>query len=200
MTSRRTLFRSSLFRSSLVRSSLVFATLLILLTRPAFADNASVRFTTTVGVIDVVLYADQAPETVANFLQLVDEGFYNGLIFHRVVAGFVIQAGGYDAKMVSRESTRTVVNESKVGLGNRKGTLAMARTDDPDSADSQFFINAQDNLNLNAKPGMPGYAVFGEVVAGMDVVEQIELTPVATVDGMQGVPVTPVVIEKAERI
>ena len=195
MTSRRTLFRSFL-----VRSSLVLGALLLSLTRPAFADNASVRFTTSVGVIDVVLYADQAPKTVANFLQLVDDGFYNGLIFHRVVAGFVIQAGGYDAKMVSRESTRTVVNESKVGLGNRKGTLAMARTDDPDSADSQFFINVEDNLNLNAKPGMPGYAVFGEVVSGMDVVVQIELTPVATVDGMQGVPITPIVIEKAERI
>ena len=190
MTSRRTWFRSSL----------VFAGLLILLTRPAFADNASVRFTTSVGVIDVVLYADQAPKTVENFLQLVDEGFYNGLIFHRVVAGFVIQAGGFDAKMVSRESPRTVVNESKVGLGNRKGTLAMARTDDPDSADSQFFINVEDNLNLNAKPGIPGYAVFGEVVSGMDVVVQIELTPVATVAGMQGVPVEPIVIEKAERI
>ncbi len=195
MTSRRTLVRSSLHFAALV-----FAALLLLLTRPAFADNASVRFTTTVGVIDVVLYADQAPKTVANFLQLVDEKFYDGLIFHRVVAGFVIQAGGYDAKMVSRESTRTVVNEGKVGLGNRKGTLAMARTDDPDSADSQFFINVEDNLSLNAKPGVPGYAVFGEVVSGMDVVVQIELTPVATVDGMQGVPVEPIVIEKAERI
>ena len=195
MTSRRTLFRSSLDFAALV-----FAALVLLLTRPAFADNASVRFTTTVGVIDVVLYADQAPKTVANFLQLVDEKFYDGLIFHRVVAGFVIQAGGYDAKMVSRESTRTVVNEGKVGLGNRKGTLAMARTDDPDSADSQFFINVEDNLSLNAKPGVPGYAVFGEVVSGMDVVVQIELTPVATVDGMQGVPVEPIVIEKAERI
>ena len=178
----------------------MIAALLLLLTRAAFADNPAVRFTTNVGVIDVVLYADQAPKTVANFLQLVDDGFYNGLIFHRVVAGFVIQTGGYDAKMVSRESTRTVVNEGKVGLGNRKGTLAMARTDDPDSADSQFFINVEDNLSLNAKPGIPGYAVFGEVVSGMDVVVQIELTPVATVDGMQGVPVEPIVIEKAERI
>lgn len=185
---------------ALFRSSLSLATLLALLAGPVFADNATVRLTTTAGPIEIVLYADQAPKTVANFLQLVDEGFYNGLIFHRVVAGFVIQAGGYDANMVYRESPRTVVNESKVGLANRKGTLAMARLEDPDSADTQFFINVEDNPNLNAKPGIPGYTVFGEVVSGMDVVVQIELTPVATRDGMQGVPVTPIVIEKAERI
>jgi len=182
------------------RSPLTLAVLLVLLTIPASADNATVRLSTTAGPIDVVLYADQAPKTVANFLQLVDEGFYNGLIFHRVVAGFVIQTGGYDANMVYRESPRTVVNESRVGLANRQGTLAMARLEDPDSADTQFFINVQDNPNLNAKPGIPGYTVFGEVVSGMDVVEQIELTPVATRDGMQGVPTAPIVIEKAERI
>ncbi len=194
MSSLCTFFRPSF------RSILTAAALLLLLTGHAAADNATVRFSTTAGPIDVVLYADQAPKTVANFLQLVDDGFYNGLIFHRVVAGFVIQTGGYDASMVYRESPRTVVNESRVGLANRKGTLAMARLEDPDSADTQFFINVQDNPNLNAKPGIPGYTVFGEVLSGMEVVEQIELTPVATRDGMQGVPTTPIVIEKAERI
>lgn len=190
MLSRRP-FLASLFALSLS---------LLMLPSAARAENASVRITTSVGVIDVVLFADQAPKTVENFLQLVDSGFYNGLIFHRVVAGFVIQTGGYDAAMGYREPPRTVVNESRVGLANRKGTLAMARLEDPDSASSQFYINAQDNPNLNAKPGLPGYTVFGEVTAGMDIVEQIELTEVATKDGMQGVPVTPIVMEKVERI
>lgn len=166
---------------------------------PVLADS-SVRLTTNVGVIDVVLYDQQAPETVKNFLELVDSGFYSGLIFHRVLAGFVIQGGGYDEKLEYREPPRTVKNESKVGLGNRKGTLAMARLDDPDSADTQFFINMKDNPHLNADPGIPGYTVFGEVVAGWDVVETIELSEVSTRNGMQGVPVKAFVIQKAERL
>ena len=180
---------------------LCFPVLLLLSSlAPATWAESSVRLTTKVGTIDIVLYDTQAPETVKNFLEGVDSGFYSGLIFHRVLAGFVIQAGGYDEKLVYRDPPRTVKNESKVGLGNRKGTLAMARLDDPDSADTQFFINVKDNPHLNARPGIPGYTVFGEVVAGWDVVETIELTEVGTRDGMQGVPLSPMVILKAERI
>ncbi len=176
--------------------------LLSTLMSPLAWSESSVRLTTNIGAIDIVLYDSQAPLTVKNFLELVDAGYYNGLIFHRVLAGFVIQAGGYDEKLVAREPNppRTVKNESKVGLGNRKGTLAMARLDDPDSADTQFFINAKDNPHLNAKPGIPGYTVFGEVVSGWERVETIELTEVGTRDGMQGVPISTMVILKAERI
>ncbi|MCP5181377.1 MAG: peptidylprolyl isomerase [Pseudomonadales bacterium] len=179
---------------------ILLSTFLGVFTVAAHAANTPLRITTSVGVIDVVLYDDDAPETVKNFLDLVDNHFYDGLIFHRVVAGFVIQAGGYDANLQFREPPRTVVNESKVGMRNRKGTLAMARLPDPDSADSQFYINVQDNRSLDAKPGIPGYTVFGEVTGDWQVVETIELTEVGSRDGMQGVPVVPVTIEKIERL
>lgn len=185
-----------MLRTSLTRT----IGLLCLLFSPLGWSESSVRLTTSVGVIDVALYDSQAPGTVKNFLELVDSGFYSGLIFHRVLAGFVIQAGGYDENLVYRKPPRTVKNESKVGLGNRKGTLAMARLDDPDSADTQFFINVNDNSHLNAKPGIPGYTVFGEVVSGWEVVETIELSEVGTRDGMEGVPKSTMVILKAERI
>jgi peptidyl-prolyl cis-trans isomerase A (cyclophilin A) len=151
------------------------------------------------GVIELQLDPAKAPVTVANFLKYVDDGFYDGLIFHRVLAGFVIQAGGYDASMNYREPGNPIVNESANGLRNKKGTIAMARQDDPDSATAQFYINVADNPTLDPESGKPGYAVFGRVISGIDVVEAIELTPVHTVDGMVGVPVDPVVILKARR-
>jgi cyclophilin family peptidyl-prolyl cis-trans isomerase len=159
-----------------------------------------VRLTTSLGVIDLELLPDRAPQTAANFLRLVDDGFYDGLIFHRVVANFVIQAGGYDAAMNYREPPGTVVNESMNGVRNSRGTVAMARLADPDSADTQFFINVKDNGHLDARPGQPGYTVFGRVVAGMDVVTEIELADTGRRAGMVGVPETPIVIERAERL
>jgi cyclophilin family peptidyl-prolyl cis-trans isomerase len=165
----------------------------------AAAAAPRVILETNRGAIELELDASKAPVTVANFLKYVDDGFYDGLIFHRVEAGFVIQAGGYDASMHSREPGSPIVNESSNGLRNNKGTIAMARQNDPNSATAQFYINVVDNPTLDAKPGKPGYAVFGHVVSGMDVVEAIELTPVHTVDGMVGVPVDPVVILKARR-
>lgn len=189
-----------MLKSRLFAPLIALTMLLCTLLAPSAWAETSVRLTTNVGVIDIVLYDSQAPETVKNFLELVDSGFYSGLIFHRVLAGFVIQAGGYDEKLVYKEPPRTIKNESKVGLSNRKGTLAMARLDDPDSASSQFFINVKDNPHLNAKPGIPGYTVFGEVVSGWEAVEMIELTEIETRDGMQGVPKTAMVILKAERI
>lgn len=166
----------------------------------AAEDAPRVRLSTSLGDIDVELYADRAPRTVANFLERVDEGFYEGLIFHRVVAGFVIQTGGYDAEMNYREPPGNVPNESANGLRNTRGTLAMARLADPDSANTQFFINVQDNGHLDPAAGRPGYTVFGRVVDGMDVVTEIELSDTTRQGGMAGVPETPIVIERAARL
>jgi cyclophilin family peptidyl-prolyl cis-trans isomerase len=164
------------------------------------AEEPRVRLTTTTGTIEIRLFPDQAPRTVANFLRLVDAGFYDGLIFHRVIANFVIQAGGYEPDMTYREPPGTVPNESFNGLRNRKGTLAMARLQDPDSAEAQFFINVNNNPHLDARPGRPGYTVFGEVTNGMDVVVDIELTNTGVRNGMAGVPENPIVIESATRL
>lgn len=185
---------------SSVRVLILTATLTLTLAGAAAAqDKPQVRLVTSLGHIDVELFAADAPRTVENFLALVDDDFYDGLVFHRVIAGFVIQAGGYDAAMSYREPPGTVVNESANGLRNEPGTLAMARLDDPDSADAQFYINVADNAHLNAGPGTPGYTVFGRVVDGMDVVTEIELSDTGRRAGMYGVPETPIVIERAER-
>lgn len=186
----------------MIRLQRLAASLLLLLAGPVLAAEPAerVRLTTSAGVIEIELDAARAPQTVANFLDLVDGGFYDGLIFHRVIANFVIQTGGYDSRMNYREAPRTVPNESANGLRNGKGTVAMARLDDPDSAGAQFYINVRDNPTLDAAPGKPGYTVFGRVVSGMDAVTAIELVETHLVNGMAGVPVQPVVVQKAERI
>jgi len=166
----------------------------------AAEDYPRVRLATSLGDIDVELYPARAPRTVANFLELVDAGFYEGLIFHRVVAGFVIQTGGYDAELNYREPPANVPNESANGLRNTRGTLAMARLADPDSANTQFFINVKDNGHLDPAAGQPGYTVFGRVVDGMDVVTEIELSDTTRQGGMAGVPETPIVIERTTRL
>lgn len=166
----------------------------------AAEENPRVRLVTSMGNIDVELFEKEAPETVENFLQLVDQDFYDGLIFHRVIAGFMIQTGGYDVGMNHREAPRTVPNESANGLENTTGTLAMARLADPDSAGSQFYINVDDNGHLNGSPGQPGYTVFGRVVDGMDVVTEIELTETTRKAGMTDVPKRTVVLEDVERL
>lgn len=164
------------------------------------ASAPNVEIVTSVGSITVELWPAHAPETVANFLQLVDAGFYEGLVFHRVIPGFMIQAGGYDAAMNYRSPPRTVVNESANGQRNLRWTIAMARHSDPDSADSQFFINVIDNPHLDAQPEQPGYTVFGRVVSGQDVAERIELTDTGTLAGKVNVPVTPIAIESVRRV
>lgn len=164
------------------------------------AGHPLVRLETSLGNIDIELYPDKAPESVANFLELVEEGFYDGLIFHRVVAGFVIQAGGYDAKLTYRDPPGTVVNESANGLTNRKYSVAMARLSDPDSADTQFFINVKHNPHLDGSRVAPGYTVFGQVIAGQEVVHEIELVDTHLEAGMAGVPETDVVILHARRL
>ena len=160
----------------------------------------NVEIVTSVGSITVELWPQQAPETVANFLQLVDDGFYPGLVFHRVIPGFMIQAGGYDAAMNYRSPPRTVVNESANGQRNLRWTVAMARHSDPDSAGSQFYINMVDNPHLDAAPEQSGYTVFGRVTSGQDVAERIELTDTDTVAGQPNVPVTPIAILAARRL
>jgi peptidyl-prolyl cis-trans isomerase A (cyclophilin A) len=165
---------------------------------PGFADDPPrVRLETSLGNIELELYPDRAPITVANFLQLVDDGFYQGLIFHRVIANFMIQGGGFDSQMGYHEAPATIVNESSNGLLNRKRYVAMARTDHPDSAGAQFFVNVRRNPHLDGKRGAAGYAVFGKVIEGWDVVEEIELSDTGIKAGMPAVPDTAIVINSA---
>ena len=174
---------------------------LLLLSLLAWGEgNPVVRFETSQGNIDIELYPDRAPRTVENFLTLVDGGFYDGLIFHRVVAGFVIQTGGYDADLAYRPPPATVVNESTNGLSNQKYSVAMARLSDPDSADSQFYINMKHNPKLDGAPGRPGYTVFGQVVAGREVATSIELVDTRLEKGMAGVPEEDIIILRAHRL
>ena len=160
-----------------------------------------VRLTTSMGEIVIELNAEAAPDTVANFLQYVKDGHYDGTIFHRVIAGFMIQGGGMDAEMKERDTREPVKNEAKNGLTNDKYTVAMARTNDPHSATAQFFINTKDNAFLNFSSedlrGW-GYAVFGKVVEGQKVVDAIEDVETTSRFFHDDVPVAPITIEKAE--
>jgi len=168
---------------------------------PGAAANASaprVLLTTSDGDITVVLYPDKAPKTVANFLQYVASKQYNGTVFHRVIPGFMIQGGGFDTQYVQKATRGAIPLEARSGLSNVTGTIAMARTSDPDSATAQFFINTHDNTNLDyPNPDGNGYAVFGKVTAGMDIVRKIEATPTGSKGMMSDVPQTPIVIESA---
>jgi cyclophilin family peptidyl-prolyl cis-trans isomerase len=157
---------------------------------------------TTKGTITIELYSDKAPATVENFLWYVDNGFYNGLIFHRVIPNFMIQGGGFTKDMVQKEPKPPIKNEAKNGVGNARGTIAMARTTDINSATCQFFINLKDNGFLNYSGDTPqkyGYAVFGKVVDGMTVVDEIAKAKTADSGGHQNVPATPIIINKAYR-
>jgi len=157
-----------------------------------------VKLTTSMGDIVIELNEDAAPVTVKNFLRYTEEGFYNGTIFHRVIRKFMIQGGGFRTDMVEKLSHDPIVNEANNGLKNNKGTIAMARTNNPDSATSQFFINHKDNDFLNYSLGKPGYAVFGKVVEGMDVVNKIASVQTDNKGQHADVPVKAIVIESAE--
>ncbi len=162
-----------------------------------------VKLITNFGDITLELNAEKAPITVANFLQYVESGFYDGVIFHRVIDGFMIQGGGFDADMQQKKTKAEIKNEADNGLSNDNYTIAMARTSIPDSASSQFFINATDNdfLNHTAKNASGwGYCVFGKVVAGMDVVDKIKKVKTTRKAGHSDVPAEPVTIEKASII
>ncbi len=165
----------------------------------AITDNPRVELETDLGTIELVLYADKAPETVKNFLAYVDSGFYNGTIFHRVIPGFMAQGGGFTFDFQEKPTNDPVVNESSNGLSNERGTIAMARTSDPDSATAQFFINLVDNSRLDGSASKPGYTVFGKVLLGMSVVQQIAAEPRGQHTAFRDAPNTPVRILKAKR-
>lgn len=141
------------------------------------ADNPKVAIKTDVGTFIIELYPKEAPVTVSNFLTYVDEKFYDGTIFHRVVPGFVVQGGGMTFDFVEKQTAKPIKNESLNGLGNDYKTVAMARQSAPDSATSQFYINLKNNDGLNASGNKPGYTVFGKVIAGMEVIEKIAQEP-----------------------
>ena len=176
------------------------AALLALSTPVAYADAApQVKFETSMGDFVVEVYPDKAPKTVENFLQYVNDKHYDGTIFHRVISNFMVQGGGFTAAMSQKPTRPPVVLEAKNGLKNDRGTIAMARTGDPNSATSQFFINVVDNQGLNApNPDGFGYTVFGKVVSGMDIVDKIRATPTGSKGRFQDVPNTPITINSAK--
>lgn len=157
-----------------------------------------VSMTTSKGVIYLELNATKAPVSVANFVDYTKEGFYNGTIFHRVIKTFMIQGGGFTADMKQKNTKAPITNEWQNGLPNSRGAISMARTNDPNSATSQFFINTVDNRMLDQPRGGAAYAVFGKVIKGMDVVDAIAAVQTAQANGMADVPKTAVVIEKVE--
>ena len=160
-----------------------------------------VRVVTNAGNFVIELDRGRAPRTVAAFLKYVDEGFYSGVIFHRVVAGFVAQAGGFTADMQPKAVTDNIVNESGNGLSNLRGTIGLARSTDPHSGTSQFYVNLADNVDLDPKPTRWGYAVFGKVVEGMEVVDDIGHRPTTgRAPFERNVPVENIVIERIEHL
>jgi cyclophilin family peptidyl-prolyl cis-trans isomerase len=159
-----------------------------------------VKFATTEGDIILELDGRRAPITVANFLKLVDAGYFDNTIFHRVIPNFMIQGGGYTPGLSLKESDEYIVNEAGNGLPNLRGTIAMARQESPHTAMAQFFINVKDNKSLNPQPDHWGYAVFGNVIEGMDIVDKIANVPTGPGgDFAQDVPIVPVVVKKADR-
>jgi len=170
---------------------------------PAWSgDSTKVLIRTNAGNITLELYPEQAPVTTANFLEYVDSGYYSGTIFHRVIPNFMIQGGGFSEDLDEKPAREPIKNESRNHLHNERGTIAMARTDDPDSATSQFFINVRSNLRLDFDyvSRKPGYAVFGRVIDGMDVVDGISLVKTQRLGTMDDVPERPIIIEAIERI
>ena len=164
-------------------------------------DEARVRIETSLGDIVVELNPERAPLTVESFLQYVVDDYYDGTIFHRVATGFIVQGGGYLPDLTLKPAERAIVNESGNGLSNQRGTIAMARGNDPHAADSQFYFNLVDNNNLNPRPTRWGYAVFGEVIEGMDVVDLIGAVPTGAAGEFdRDVPIEPIIIERIELI
>ena len=165
----------------------------------ARAADPVVVVKTSLGTFEVQLDATHAPLSTANFLDYVDKKFYDGTIFHRVIPGFMVQGGGFGPDMTEKTAGAPIHNEGTNGLHNLRGTIAMARTSDPDSATAQFYVNVADNNSLDATPDAPGYAVFGKVIKGMEVVDKIVGVATTTKGMYENVPVEPVVIESVRR-
>lgn len=173
----------------------------VFISGPALAANPQLIFETNRGNFIIELYPDKAPKTVANFMKYVDSGFYKDTIFHRVINRFMIQGGGFTADMSEKQTLAPVINEAANGLKNEPGTLAMARTSDPDSATAQFFINLENNQPLNYQgpdPELIGYCVFGRVLKGMDVVREIAVTPTMNVGPYYDVPKSTILIHQVK--
>lgn len=191
---------SNPYLENLVKKRFALAAVLVagvVLVSPAWAQK--VRLTTSMGDIVLELNAEKAPKTVANFLQYVKSGHYSGTVFHRVIDGFMIQGGGMSADMQEQSTRPPIPLESHNGLSNVRGSLAMARTQVPDSATAQFFVNLGDNLRLDAANSSDGngYTVFGKVIEGMDVVDRIKTVAVGNKGGHQNVPVQAILIKQA---
>jgi len=187
-------------------SLLTLAILIITMTTMAFPnpqskeDTTKVVMTTNLGAITILLFEKEAPISVKNFLAYVDSGFYSGLTFHRVIPGFMVQGGGFMKNLTKRQTILPPIkNESDNGMKNERGTLSMARTSDPHSATSQFFISVADNASLDISARGWGYAVFGKVIEGMDVVDKIVAVKTETRGPMKDVPVDPVIIISVKR-
>lgn len=163
------------------------------------SSQSIVHMKTNYGTVILELHPDKAPRTVENFLAYVSDGFYDGTLFHRVIDNFVVQGGGFGPGMTQKVTRKPIENEAKNGLRNSRGTIAMARTSDPHSATSQFFINVADNDFLNYSAPTPagwGYCVFGQVTEGMHIIDQIKGVPTGTKLGFKDVPLSDVIIEK----
>ena len=180
----------------------VFLFLLLACTPLAAKQNPVVIMKTSMGSVEIELFQDQAPVTVANFLMYADRGFYNSTIFHRVIGNFMIQGGGFTPGMMQKQTLSPIKNEASNGLQNKRGTVAMARTMEVHSATSQFFINVVDNAFLDYKSPTPqgyGYCVFGRVIKGMDVVDKIKSVQTGNAGYFQDVPKTNVIIQSIKR-
>ncbi len=183
-----------------MRKLLALLALSTLATEAAFAADPRVELKTNRGAIVIELNQAKAPKTVANFLQYVKDGHYNGTVFHRVIDGFMVQGGGFDKDMKQKPTRATIENEAANGLKNDYGTIAMARTPNPHSASAQFFINLKNNEFLNFREATPqgyGYTVFGKVVSGMDIIDKIAKVPTGNAGPHQNVPREPVIVESA---
>jgi peptidyl-prolyl cis-trans isomerase B (cyclophilin B) len=180
----------------------IFFLLCLFLLNTSFAAHPVLTMETSHGAIEIELFEDKAPNTVANFLKYVDDKFYDGTIFHRVINGFMVQGGGFTQNMAEKSTRAPIKNEATNGLSNDVGTLAMARTNDPHSATAQFFINVGDNSSLNhtgQNPSGWGYAVFGKVTQGMHVVNRIKMVKTGSINGYSDVPMDAVIIKSVRR-
>ncbi|MCL6415741.1 peptidyl-prolyl cis-trans isomerase [Aestuariirhabdus sp. Z084] len=185
------------------RLNALLLTLLLAVSSVAVADNPKVVMETSLGNFTIELFAVKATKSTKNFLKYVDDGYYDGLLFHRVIPNFMAQAGGFEPGLVRKQTRGAIENEANNGLKNTRGTLAMARTGDPHSATAQFFINVNDNPYLDFKSESRsgwGYAVFGQVIEGMDVVDKIVTSPTGNRGSFQNVPKEDIVILKASRL
>jgi cyclophilin family peptidyl-prolyl cis-trans isomerase len=197
---------SSLTRRTLCKASFCALTLVGLAQTAIAQDAPRVKFVTNAGEFVVEVYPDKAPKTVDNFLQYVRDKHYDGTIFHRVIGNFMVQGGGYDQRYIERRTRAPVEHEGREALAkggprNTMGTIAMARTNVPNSATSQFFINVVDNGFLDPTPQQPGYTVFGKVVSGMDTITKIKTTPTGSGGPFSSdVPRTPIVIQSASML